>query len=205
MAVRGVLGVSACESRWTSASASTSVLSFWDAERVRLWKHCRTVVTIHMRIGMPTKAPMTHPAMMLFVLASLGSGRWVSSYEYVGVDAGTVASTYGYDGDGVQAGAVVTGVLAGSDQAGCVHAGSVHAGSVHAGAEGVHSHWRARRLASIIEASDSRPIVDVSITATFVGSEVDREERTGAAKTADTLIKAKVRKGNNIPGVDASI
>jgi len=81
--------------------------------------------------------------MMPFVLASLGSGRWVSSYEYVGVDAGTVASTYGYDGEGVQAGAVDTGVLAGSDQAGCVHAGSVHAGSVHAGAEGGHSHWRA--------------------------------------------------------------
>jgi len=142
---------------------------------------------------------------MPFDLASLGSGRWVSSYEYVGVDAGAVASMYGYDGEGFQGGTVGTGVIAGSDQAGCVHAGSVHAGSVHAGAEGVHSHWRARTLALLLEATGSRPIVDVSITATFVGSEVDGEERTGAAKTADMLIKAKVRKGNNIPGVDANM
>jgi len=59
------------------------------------------------------------------------------------MDAGTVASTYGYDGDSTQAVAVGTGAMAGSVQAGCVQAGSVHAGSVHAGAEGVHSHWRA--------------------------------------------------------------
>ena len=47
--------------------------------------------------------------------------------------------------------------------------------------------------------------MDVFITTTFVGWEVDREERTGAAKTADTLIKARARKGNNIPGVDANM
>jgi len=121
------------------------------------------------------------------------------------VDAGTVASTYGYDGEGVQGGTVGTGTMAVSDQAGCVHAGSVHADSVHAGAEGIHSHWRAWRSLLPFDANAVPVIMDAAIFVTFVGSVMDREGRTGAAETTDTLIRAKVRKGNNIPGADAKI
>jgi len=46
--------------------------------------------------------------------------------------------------------------------------------------------------------------MDAAITVTFVVSAMDREGRTGAAETIDTVIRAKVRKGNNIPVADAN-
>jgi hypothetical protein len=87
------------------------------------------------------------------------------------------------------------GAIDGSDHAGCVHAGSVHAG-----AEGVHSHWRASRLASELEATDPKTVVEVTMTLNFVGSDVNGEGRTGAARRPDAPARARVRRGNNISG-----
>jgi len=48
-------------------------------------------------------------------------------------------------------------------------------------------------------------MMDAAIAVTFVGSVMDTEGRTGAAEPIDTIIRAKVRKGNNILGADTNI
>jgi hypothetical protein len=90
--------------------------------------------------------------------------------------------------------------MVGSDQAGCVQAGSVHTG-----AEGVHSHWRALRSVSTLGPRDTTVLMYAIMTVTFVGSDVEAEGGTGAAETADALIRAKARKGRSIFGADADV